>query len=91
MVRLNRDLLNNVDRMPVRQGSFAIVDALQMEPPQVQAASIGAAFVLMCERFKLEPQDVFLAVNNMMCLPNGERAPEFKGAALYMQNEWKRP
>lgn len=90
MCKLNRDLLNNVDRMPVRQGTFAVVDALQDMPAQVQVASIAAAFVLACERFKLEPQDAFAAVSNMMVMPTGDRAPEFKGAALYMREEWKR-
>ena len=83
---MNRDLLNNADPAAVATATMVVIDKLQHEQPHVQQMAAAALFVLLAERWGVEPQDVMVATKNLMIGVDGKRA-EFKAVALYLENE----
>ena len=85
---LDPDRLNNADTRRSANATFAVVDALQDNPPHEQVIAGAAFFLLACEHHGVQPQDAFVATKNLMSHAEGRR-PEFEGAAHYMKEEWK--
>ena len=86
MARFNRDLFNNANLHQVCLGSMAIIDRIQSEPPHVQMASMAATFLMLCDHWKVKPQEAFTAVTNMMNHAEGRRV-EFDAVASYIAEE----
>lgn len=83
---MNRDLMNNADPAAVATATMTVIDKLQHEQPHVQQMAAAALFVLLAERWGVEPQDVMVATKNLMIGVDGKRA-EFEAVALYLENE----
>jgi hypothetical protein len=67
MGRKNLDALVNAPPQAVAEVSFRVIDAIQDDPRMhVQAAGVASAFLLLCERLKLNAQEVFTAANNVL-------------------------
>ena len=83
---MNRDLMNNANPAAVATAVMVVIDKLQHEQPHVQQMAAAALFVLLAERWGMEPQDVMTATKNLMIGSEGKRA-EFEAVALYLENE----
>lgn len=86
--RFSRDRLTNVDHGAVASGVMRIVDAFQNERQEVQVASSGILFHLVCERFGLSPRETHTIVGNILNHSAGRRK-EYTAARNYMYHEWK--
>lgn len=85
---LRKDRLNNFQRKEVAESTFLLLTRLQDHPSDTQIASACAMFLLLCEEFKIEPQDVFVAVKNALARPreiDGEDC--FRAVRLYITHE----
>ena len=83
---VNTDLMNNARPADVATAVMSVVDRLQHVQPHVQAMAAAALFVLLAERWGVEPQDVMTATKNLLIGSEGKRA-EFEAVALYLENE----
>lgn len=80
----------NAPRDVSAQATVLLIDRLQdfiEERKGVQVVAAAALFLLLAERFGVEAQDVFTATKNLMRERDGGYAPQFKGVALYLENE----
>ena len=68
------------------RAAMAVINSVQQVPPAVQAHGIAAAFILLAERYGLEPQHLFQRTTNLMNYAEGRR-PEFAAVAEYLANE----
>jgi len=83
------DGLNNADLEVVAQAAFRIIETLQDSKSHVQAAATAAAFLILCDRYRIEPQEVFRVAQKMLLDDvNGGRF-EFRAMRLYAQHELK--
>lgn len=82
------DKLVNAPRILTASLSLGLIDRVQGHylTPGVQVAALAATFLLVCERFNVEPQDAFTATKNLMNDHDG-RSIEFEAVRLYLQNE----
>jgi hypothetical protein len=85
-MKFDRDLLANANVRQTANSTMAIIDRIQSLAPPQQAAGLAAAFILLCERYSLEPQDIFTLTSNIMNHAEGRR-PEFLAVRDYMENE----
>jgi hypothetical protein len=84
---LNRDGLNNAPIEEVAEASFVLLDKLQLMQPHMQAASTAMLFLLVCEKHQTPPQDIFVAVKNMMASREAGENPHYSALKLYIDNE----
>ena len=84
------DSLVNAPRATTAHLTLALIDRVQghHQQPGAQIAALSAAFLLLCERFQVSPQDAFTATKNLMNDHDG-RAIEFEAVRMYLQNEVK--
>ena len=83
----NPDRVSNADEGEVANAAMTVIDALQVRfTSEVQMLGLSAAFLLMAQRHKQHPGDLFLTINNIMNGVEGKRA-EFKALEMYMENE----
>ena len=85
-IKLNKDQMNNADPVQVGRAAMAVIDAVQDLTPEHQALGMAATFMLLCDRFKVKPQDVFETSQNVMNGVAGER-PEFAAVQSYLKEE----
>jgi hypothetical protein len=83
---MNRDDWIMADPAAVARGTAAVANAVQDMPAHVQLSAMAAAFIMLAEHRRIEPQDAFTITSNIMNYAEGRR-PEFKGVAQYMENE----
>lgn len=83
----NRDLMTNASPEEVSEAAFAVIDAIQTRRRHVQPLGLACAFIVLAERLKEEPQDIATLAKNVMLSPSGQRIPEFRALAAYLQNE----
>ena len=85
----DRRIYHNLSNAPLdktAEATFAVIDRVQDIVPTQQGAALAAlaaAFLLMCRRFRVEPQEVFVAAGNMLAT----EAPPFRAVASYLRNE----
>lgn len=84
---LNHDRMNNADPALVARASFDTLQILQHYHREVQAEALAASFLLLCERLKVPPQDVFVATKNMLIANPDNRIDHFGALRLYLQHE----
>lgn len=86
--RYNNDRFANMRIKDTTKATMTIIDAIQLLKPEQQLAGIAASFLLLCERYEREPQDIFVLIKNIMKGADG-RAPEFKAVEMYMREQLK--
>lgn len=85
--KFDHDKLVNADPKGVAIASIVVIDALQRQPVHVQAAAVAATFVLLCERYGVNPHDVMVATKNLMLRDRQGRRPEFGAVSDYLRYE----
>lgn len=85
--RKDIDGLVNAPPQAVAETTFRVIDAVQVHPPMVRASGIAAAFLLTCERLKLDPQDVFVATKNILLDEREGGSKHFEAVRLFVENE----
>ncbi len=86
-MRIDKDRLNNASPKDVAQATYGLVDRLQDHPPHIQMAAAALLFLVVSKLWKAQPQDIFVAVGNLMSDPiHGER-DEFRALRLYAKHE----
>jgi hypothetical protein len=83
---INRDRLNSMPLVTAGEATMGALDGIQRFPREAQVLASAALFVLMCERFGLDVQDMMSATSNLMNHASGRR-PEFAAVAAYMAGE----
>jgi hypothetical protein len=84
------DRIVNVRATAAGQAALTVIDGLQtyIEGDKgAQAVGLCAAFRLFCERFGLDPQDVFTATGNVMAHAEGPLRKDFQAVRDYLKNE----
>lgn len=80
----------NAPRSVAASATVLLIDRLQdfiEQQKGVQVVAAAALFLLLAERFNVEPQDVFTATKNLMRQRDGDYAPQFKAVEMYLKNE----
>jgi hypothetical protein len=83
---IDRDKLNMAPATAVGNVSMAVIDAVQGYPAEQRALGVAHAFLALCERFDLRPNDTFLTVQNILNDVQGPR-PEFRAVKSYLREE----
>jgi hypothetical protein len=84
------DQLVNARSRRAGTAAMAVINALQdfiEDERGAQAIGIAAAFLLFCERFRIEPQDVFTATRNLIARSEGDTRKDFQAVRDYLTNE----
>lgn len=89
LARLNYDGLTNAPAAEVAGATFRLLDVAQTMPPHMQAAATAALFVLLCEHYRSQPQDVMVAVKNLLThdAESAGRKPEFEAVRMFIKYE----
>jgi len=83
---LDKDKMNSADPLLVGRSAMTTIDALQDFDPETQVMGMAACFLLLCDRFKVQPGDVFQTTQNVMNGVAGKR-PEFEAVQSYLAGE----
>lgn len=83
---LNHDRLNSMPIDVAGQAAMQVIDTLQRYPREAQVLGSAAVFVLLCERFGINVQDVMTVTSNLMHHAEGRR-PEFAAVTEYLARE----
>ena len=59
-------VLSDLHRSRASRSAFAILDAIQDEPLEYMAASLGLVLHMMCKVKGLNPQEIMTAADNMI-------------------------
>lgn len=86
-MKFNRDNLNNASPKDVTQAVYSLVDDLQMSKPHIQAAAVAVLFLVVADLYRVQPQDVFTVVKNLLADPIHGEAPELRALRLYAKHE----
>jgi len=84
------DLVVNAKSSSAGKAAMAVIDSLQQyieSDKGAQAIGLCAAFRLFCERFRLDPQDVFNATGNLIASAEGDIRKDFQAVRDYLKNE----
>lgn len=86
---LNSDRLNHASRAEVAKATVQVFNAIQDLGKEVQSLALAAAFTLLMEVTRSQPQDVFTATKNLMFDPvNPHRiAPQFSAMQFHLETE----
>lgn len=87
---INTDRLNNADRVSVARLCVSLFDRLQAHPlKEEQVLALAGAFILLAKSLKVEPQDAFVAVGNLMTDRERDDAlyPQFAAMAHYLKED----
>ena len=87
MPKLNFDALNNAPLEEVALTAFQIINAVQSDRPEHRAAAAAMVFLLLCQEFGANPQDVFTATKNMMASDEDGANPHYAALTLYIHHE----
>lgn len=81
--------LTNADRVGTATATFHCIDALQgfHRDPGVQINAAVILFVLLCERFGIEPQDAFVTGKNLLNNHDDRLGREFEAIRMYLKEE----
>lgn len=84
------DSVVNVNSTDAGKAAMAVIDALQgyIEADKgAQVVGLCVAFRSFCDRFGLDPQDVFTATGNILSRAEGPVRKDFQAVRDYLQNE----
>lgn len=71
----------------VTQAGFELINALQAHEPHIQAHAAAAVFLLLCKQHRIEPQDVFTIVKNLMASEVAGHSHQYRAMEAYVQHE----
>ena len=86
------DQLANADSAQVANLTMTIISKMQDKPGRTgeQAAAAACVFLLMCERFDIDPVDAFLVSKNLMRKSDQyNKGQQFAAARHYLKEELK--
>ena len=83
--RFDRDLLNNLATKKAATATLKALDAIQRLTPEEQVAGLAAAFLLVCEGYKVPPQDAYRITTHMMNHHNERGLSEFDAVRSYLE------
>ncbi|MET3601146.1 hypothetical protein [Martelella mangrovi] len=83
------EALINADRVKTATATFHCIDALQRfhEDRGVQTNAAAILFILLCERFQLNQQDVFTVAKNLLNTHDDRLGTEFEAIRMYLREE----
>lgn len=88
------DALNNASLPQVGQFTLSLVDRLQaLDEDRVgeQIAASACLFLLLCERFRVDPADAFRAASKIMAQAKDQADPfagrDFEAVRMYLAGE----
>lgn len=84
---LNYDGLVNANVSEVSGAVFECLNVLQNKPPHIRTSASALLFLLLCERFRAEPQDVFVAAKNLLASNEAETDVRFLALKAYIAHE----
>ena len=87
MKRSVYDSMINAPRTKVALGSFHLLNTAQDFPPEIMVTSATCMALLLCEHYKVEPQDAFTVANNLMNDSDDRGMTDFQAIRLYMKEE----
>jgi hypothetical protein len=79
--------LTNVSPQKVARASFLAIDRFQEFEPHEQAAAAAVVLLTICEACAVEPQDVFVAVKNLLMDEREGKREQFRAVQAYVENE----
>lgn len=79
--------LINVPRVDTAAATFHVLHNGQDFPAPVQLTSAAIYFLLLCEHYRLSPQEVFTIAKNLMNAHDGALATEFEAIRMYLKEE----
>lgn len=84
---LNRDQMNGADPTEVGKVAIGIADIVQRH--RAPEAILGSAyfFLLLSEKFNIEPQDAFVVLKNILAHREGQQNPALIAASMYVEND----
>ena len=88
MTRSVYDTMINAPRTSVALGSFHLLSTAQdFRTPGIRLASATSLALLLCEHYKVDPQDAFTVANNLMNDHDDRGLTDFEAIRLYMKEE----
>lgn len=83
----DRDQFNSADPTEVGRVSIGIADIVQRH--RAPEAILGSAyfFLLLCTKHKVEPQDAFVVLKNILAHREGQQDPALIAASMYVEND----
>lgn len=85
---MNKDKLNAIDAAAVATAAATVIDAVQDMEPERQIAGVTAAFKILVDHLKVDPQDVMTVVGNIISDNTGPgKRVELDAVADYMRGE----
>ena len=90
MARIDYDGLTNAAPSAVAQAAMQVIDQLQNHRSHVQAAAAAAVFLVLCDHFRVSPQDVMTATKNLLFDDREGKRPEFAALRDYVRYEIRR-
>lgn len=89
MKDVNKDQFNFMDTQQAATAAFSVIDAVQKLDRQYQVASVAVCFLLVCERFDVDPRWAMEHVTKVMKSNEDTRywSREFTAIAEYMEKE----
>lgn len=81
-----RDHFTQLDQAAASVNTVTALDALTNMSPEHQVAAVGAAFLMLCETYRVQAQDAFTVIKNVL---NGAHGPtaEFNAARMFIEND----
>lgn len=67
--------------------AMRLADRSQDFPPEPQAVAAAYYFLLLCERYKLQPQDVFTITKNLLASSEAQFSHELRAVKDYVEHE----
>lgn len=83
------DAFANAPVADVAEAVVAVINAVQTVEPAIQAHAVALAFLLITQQYRVEPQDVFVVVKNLMASNAAGHSIEYRALLDYVENELK--
>lgn len=85
--RFSYDGFANASVEEVSRAVVAVIDAVQTTDPEIQAHAVALAFLLITQQYRVEPQDVFVVVKNLMASTAAGHSIEYRALLDYVKME----
>jgi hypothetical protein len=86
---LNMDRVNSVNTDAIGSAVFQMLDRLQHIPNEEQTVAAAVVVLLMCERYKANPEEIFRAARNLVAHAEGERDERLTAMRWFLKYEHK--
>lgn len=86
---LNMDRVNSVNTDQIGDAVFEVLNQLQFHPSETQVVAAAVVVLLMCERYKANPEEVFRAARNLVAFHEAERDQKLTAMRWFLKYEHK--